>query len=216
VTDLPIIPPEPEAAKPKRKATWFALLLGILALLWAGYLQIQTHKTATDAQGSAASSDNQAKDLASLVQAACAKGGEQAASLGRACPAANEIQSAPPPGPEGATGPIGPPGPPGPEGPKGDTGPVGLSGTPGPPGTPGSDGKAGDRGLDGHDGTQGPQGDPGPQGPRGDQGEPGASGAPGTDGAPPASWTWTDPLTGTVYTCTRSNTNDRAPTYSCS
>lgn len=210
------IPPEPVTAKSRKLTTWLALLAGVLALLWAGYLQVQTHKTATDAQGSAVTSDNQAKDLASQVQAACAKGGAQAASLGRACQTAGEIQAAPPPGPEGATGPIGPVGPQGPEGVQGDTGPVGLSGVPGAPGTPGSDGKAGDRGLDGHDGAQGPQGEPGPSGP---QGEPGASGAPGTDGtdgAPPAGWTWTDPLTGTVYDCTRNNTNDRAPTYQCS
>lgn len=107
----------------------------------------------------------------------------------------------PVPGPAGATGPAGP------QGAKGDTGPAGATGAPGPSGAPGPAGPAGAAG------STGPQGDPGPTGPQGEQGPAGQDGA---DGQPPAGWTWTDPATGTTYTCSRDSASpDSNPAYVC-
>lgn len=78
-------------------------------------------------------------------------------------------------------------------------------------------------------GEQGERGDPGETGPQGERGEPGLQGEPGADstvpgpegpaglpGAPPAAWSWPDPLMPNVtHTCTRSGGTDEAPTYTC-
>lgn len=191
--------------------SWAALALGVLALLWAGYLQLQTRDRADTAQSSAVSSDNQAKDLAAQVQVACAQGGSTAVQLGAACQKAGEIRDQPPPPVPGAQGPIGPPGA---QGERGASGPVGERGEKGDVGEQGAQGQ---QGPSGEAGTAGPKGDTGPAGPAGKdgaQGAPGPSGVPGADGQPPTSWTWTDVL-GVRHDCTRSNTNDRAPTYAC-
>ena len=58
-------------------------------------------------------------------------------------------------------------------------------------------------------------GPPGPSGAVGPQGPTGAAGESGAPGAPPAGWTYRDAL-GLQHTCTRSNTDNSAPTYSCS
>lgn len=214
-------PPEIEngVAKPKRPLLiWIALIIGVLGLLWAGYLQVSTHQDLTN-------SDNAARDLASQVQDECQKGtwkGNPAA-----CSQANQVQAAPTPvAIPGDQGPPGEPGPQGKEGARGMAGPGGPTGPSGAPGEPGSNGVNGNPGTDGSNGENGAQGEPGPTGPQGPPGPPGANGsdgdpgpagmngAPGSNGSPPAGWTWTD-LTGT-HTCTRTNTDDSAPTYGCS
>jgi len=220
VTDYPPLPPDPDEPKSsKRLITWLSLAAGILALCWAGYLQVQSQQTVTDTQGQLSTKDDQAQTLADQVQAACAKGGATAQALGAACTKASEIKDSPAPPIAGPTGPVGPEGPPGPMGATGNKGEPGPQGLPGSAGTPGSEGKAGGEGqagTPGKNGETGPQGEPGVAGPEGPPGAPGENGANGQDGTPPAGWTWTDPLTGTTYDCVRNNTNDRAPTYSCS
>lgn len=62
---------------------------------------------------------------------------------------------------------------------------------------------------------QGPAGPAGPSGADGPSGPPGPTGPSGAPGKPPAGWTYTDRL-GLQHTCTRSNTDDSAPTYNCS
>ena len=216
-------PPEIEngVAKPKRPLLiWIALIIGVLGLLWAGYLQVSTHQDLTN-------SDNAARDLASQVQDECQKGtwkGNPAA-----CSQANQVQAAPTPvaipGDQGPQGPPGEPGPQGKEGARGMAGPGGPTGPSGAPGEPGSNGVNGNPGTDGSNGENGAQGEPGPPGPQGPPGPTGANGkdglpgqngnpgSDGSDGKPPAGWSWSD-LTGS-HACTRSNTDDSAPTYTC-
>ena len=78
MTDRPIKPPpeiEGEVAKPQRQLiTWVALAIGVLALLWAGYLTLSNHFDAQTAQGQATTSDNQAKSLADQIQSQCKAG----------------------------------------------------------------------------------------------------------------------------------------------
>lgn len=78
-------------------------------------------------------------------------------------------------------------------------GPAGPPGLDGPPGAQGADGPAGARGLAGADGTPGADGAAGTPGAPGTPGTPGATGA---TGPAIASWTWTDPTSGVVFTCT--------------
>jgi hypothetical protein len=139
----------------------------------------------------------------------------QGAGLSPVAPAPSEILH----DPRVVTGPKGDPGPAGPPGRAGNPGPQGPTGPAGPSGRPGVAGAAGEPGQPGAPGVPGGKGDPGPGGP---QGEPGPSGPPGKDGsdgregAPPASWTWTDPL-GVRYRCVRDDGSpDSAPTYTCS
>jgi hypothetical protein len=219
VSEFAPLPPDPDRPKSKRRMTWLALIAGILALCWAGYLQVQSQQAVTDTQGQLSTKDDQAQTLADQVQAACAKGGATAQALGAACTKASEIKDTPALPVAGPTGPVGPEGPPGPVGAtgnKGEPGTQGVPGSAGSPGTNGTPGLAGEPGASGSDGQNGAQGEPGPAGPEGPSGASGEDGADGQDGAPPAGWTWTDPLTGTVYDCVRNNTNDQAPTYSCS
>lgn len=201
-------PPEiqGEVARPKRQIiTWIALVIGVLALLWAGWLTVSNHKDAQQAQDQAAS----AKDLAAQVQAACRNGtwkGPQSA-----CTQASQVQQAPPP--TGVQGPPGPPGPQGSEGPRGLNGLPGPSGVPGQPGANGVDGKSGASGSDGEKGAQGPVGPTGAQGPAGEpgpKGDPGAQGAPGPSGpqgpqgpAGEMPQTITFSMDGKTYTCTK-------------
>lgn len=205
-------PPENPDLPAKKTMTWVALVLGVLALVWAGYLQVQNHKKAETATQSATAG----QDLATQVQAACAQGGDVARKLGPICQKAADVKANPAPGPTGDVGPQGPqgdqgpPGVPGVQGPKGDTG---VSGAAGETGVSGPGGDTGATGPTGDTGSQGPKGDTGAQG---DQGDQGPAGTRGSDGAPPAGWTWTDPVTGITYSCTRSNTDDAAPTYNCS
>lgn len=95
------------------------------------------------------------------------------------------------------------------------------------------------------DNCVGPQGETGKTGEKGEKGEKGDKGDPGRPplpeeiagaveafcresgmcqgprGEPPAKWTWTDPgptpsdIDDVTYTCSRSNEDDNAPTYSC-
>jgi hypothetical protein len=196
-------PPEiqGEVAKPKRQIiTWLALLIGVLALLWAGYLTLANHQDAQTAQNQATNSDAQAKSLADQVKAQCEAGtwsGNPAA-----CTQASSIQASPPPEP----------GPAGLQGPKGQTGDPGAVGPQGQIGAGGPPGKTGDQGLDGHDGAQGPQGDKGaagdtgpagPQGPQGDQGAQGPAGPKGDTGSlAPFTFPRDD---GVLITCTPNN-----------
>lgn len=205
-------PPEiqGEVAKPKRQIiTWLALLIGVLALLWAGYLTLANHQDAQTAQNQATNSDAQAKSLADQVKAQCEAGtwsGNPAA-----CTQASSIQASPPPAP-GPAGLQGPQGVPGLQGPKGQTGDPGAVGPQGQIGAGGPPGKTGDQGLDGHDGAQGPQGDKGaagdtgpagPQGPQGDQGAQGPAGPKGDTGSlAPFTFPRDD---GVLITCTPNN-----------
>lgn len=215
MSDRQIQPPpeiQGEVAKPKRQlVTWIALVIGVLALLWAGALSVSNHQAAQDAQGQAANSGNQAKSLADQIQAQC-----QAHTWSgppAACVQASSVQQAPaptpPPGAAGAQGPVGPQGPQGPVGATGAKGDTGAAGATGPTGSGGPPGKQGDQGLDGHNGAKGdtgatgPQGPAGPAGPQGDPGPAGPPGAPGPTGpqGPPPSQFSFDPGTGMI-TCT--------------
>lgn len=99
----------------------------------------------------------------------------------------------------------------------GSTGASGADGAAGVPGSPGAD--ATDAQVtdavaaycDAHSDCAGPAGATGAQGATGDTG---ATGATGPAGSPPQSWSWHDEL-GVLHTCTRSNTDDTAPAYSC-
>lgn len=216
MSDRQIQPPpelQGEVAKPKRQlVTWIALVIGVLALLWAGALSVSNHQAAQDAQGQAANSDAQAKDLAAQVKAACQAGtwsGNPAA-----CSQASSIQASPPPaaGSNGATGPVGPAGPPGPQGLRGQDGKagdrgldghdgaVGATGATGAAGTPGKAGATGDPGPAGPKGDTGPQGPQGPPGATGPTGPQGPTGDTGPQGPPPSQFSF-DPGTGMV-TCT--------------
>src|SRR5581483_11022131 len=90
-------------------------------------------------------------------------------------------------------------GPEGAQGPQGPQGPAGDPGAPGPQGVAGPQGPAGQKGDTGAAGAQGPAGPGGPQ------------------GAPPASWSWPDPVVpGLIHTCSRDAASpDTAPTYTC-
>jgi len=219
---LPIPPPAPLIKPPPSRArlTWAALVIGVLALIGVTLQGFALQKTADTAKGAATASQNQAQSLSQQVTDACAKGGTAAAELGPACANAAGIKATPQPAP--VNGAIGPQGLPGPQGVKGDPGIqglpglVGAHGDPGPVGPPGATGATGPKGdtgatgKAGTDGSQGPQGTPGAAGP---PGATGSTGSTGPQGPPPASWMWTDTL-GT-HTCTRSNTDDSAPTYDC-
>jgi hypothetical protein len=110
---------------------------------------------------------------------------------------------------------------------KGSTGATGATGVQGSTGSAGATGSTGASGADAtdaqvlsavnaycsaHNSCSGPAGAPGATGAKGDTG---ATGADGTDGKPPAAWSWRDEL-GVMHTCTRSNSDDSAPAYSCS
>lgn len=199
-----------EDLKRKRVLNWLALVLGILALLWAGHLQLKTNDAAEQARQSEIAKGAQAQSLADQVRAACDRGGDVARQLGAACQKAADVKATPAP----QAGPQGPQGPMGPEGPPGDT----VTGPQGVPGDPGQDGRIGDTGATGStgkDGAQGPKGDTGPAGPPGPagaDGAPGPQGPPGEPGQSPSSWTFTDSL-GVTHTCTRTSTDPLR--YSC-
>src|ERR1051326_43017 len=188
--------------------TWVALVIGIVALLWAGYLQVQSHNKAQTAEQSATAG----QDLATEVQAARAQGGEVARKLGKLCQQAADVKSNPPPQ-RGAAGAQGQTGPQGPQGIQGIPGPQGVQGPAGPAGPVGG---TGDTGSAGQNGTQGPKGDPGetgPAGPAGPQGEPGPKGDTGPKGDPPEQFTFPDStLPGVYHTCTR---DSGGTTYTC-
>lgn len=194
----------------KKIVNWVALVLGVLALLWAGHLQIRANDATEAARTAEAVQGAQAQSLADQVRAACERGGEVARQLGAACQKAADVKATPAPieGPPGVPGPSGPPGP---EGPKGDT-VTGPQGAPGAPGANGQSGNTGAAGRDGQDGAEGPQGEPGPAGPEGPQGVPGPAGPQGPPGESPSSWTFQDNL-GQTHTCTRTSTDPLR--YSC-
>lgn len=155
-------------------------------------------------------SDNNAAQLADQVAKACADNKALAERQGLNCVQAQEVQNSGPAIIKGE------------KGDKGDQGERGYTGDQGAPGVQGERGFTGNTGERGEPGTIGPKGDAGDKGEKGDpgaKGEPGAQGPKGDEGqngAPPASWTWKDPLTQVTYTCVRSNTDNTAPTYSCS
>jgi hypothetical protein len=189
----------------------FAIMLLVIAYI--GYTSYVNHKNQAATQDLA----TQGQDLATQVKAECAKGGDVARKLGPLCQQAANLEQAPPAvGPTGERGPIGPVGPPGPEGPQGVPGPGGPPGAIGPGGPVGDTGQPGTAGPEGSQGPKGDRGDPGPAGPEGPEGPAGPPGETGDTGAPPAGWSWTDPVTGISYSCVRSNTDDSAPTYNCS
>lgn len=173
------------------------LLAALLALVGVGVLWLIVGGTRSQQQAETAS--RRAQTATTAVERLC----DQVRALGGQCavtPA--EVRQARP----GDIGPIGPQGPPGPPGPMGLTGPAPpclytparCQGAPGDAGTPGV---AGPAGVEGQPGTTGPAG---------------AQGTPGAPGAPPAGWTWTDPL-GATYSCTRDAASpEDAPTYTCS
>lgn len=199
----------PEARKKYQRLTWVAIGLLVVATTWLTYSQVLANiRTA---------------QLAEKVGQVCAQDSDAAVVLADsgACEQAQEVKAAP--GPQGVPGAAGPPGPPGPQGPPGEPGTDGrdgATGAPGPAGVPGMlgpAGPAGEPGANGVQGSPGPPGEQGPPGPAGPAGEPGADGvdgADGEDGRPPVSWTYVDTL-GVERTCTRSNEDDTAPTYSC-
>jgi Collagen triple helix repeat (20 copies) len=204
---------DPQLVRTSSRLARFTFAILIIVVVYIGFASWIGFEQRRSAQGLA----NQGQDLASQVKAECARGGEVAKQLGALCQQAANLEHAPPAqGPTGERGLQGPIGPQGPEGPTGVTGP---SGPPGPIGNTGPVGDTGAKGSDGQSGAQGPagpKGDTGPAGPTGPKGEPGDPGAKGADGKPPAGWTWKDPITGFSYACTRSNTDDNAPTYTCS
>lgn len=157
--------------KQRRTLTWVAVLIGVLALLWAGYLQV---KVSSEKDGAT----NQAQSLADRVTEACRQGGKTAEDLGPACPQATKIQNEPPPP---AAGPKGEKGDPGRNGEPGSPAPVvpGPTGPQGPGGEPGQGGPVGERGPEGPGGPVGPKGDPGQPGAKGEKGDPGEGGEPG-------------------------------------
>ena len=196
---------------------------GLLAIVIAwGAVVATTEKTDVEAQRDSAT--QQVVSLADQIQAECSTG----RLTGLICANAARAKVDPVPGPRGPAGDAGPAGPAGTAGVPGDNGQPGLTGPPGPEGDPGSDGQPGlvgppgetgnpgdtVTGPQGPTGPAGPAGEPGPAGPVGPPGGSGADGGPGTPGAPPAAWTFTDG-DGVTYTCTRSNSDDTAPTYSC-
>jgi hypothetical protein len=164
---------EPQT-KQRRTLTWVAVAIGVLALLWAGYLQV---KVSSEKDGAT----TQAQSLADRVTEACRQGGKTAEDLGPACPQATKIQNDPTPP---AAGPQGERGDPGLKGEPGEPAPIvpGPPGPVGPKGDKGDPGQNGERGPGGEPGTSGPQGEPGDQGQKGDKGEkgdPGEGGQPG-------------------------------------
>lgn len=173
------VDPEPVKSKNVLTRIMFGLLMVIVAwIIWVTVAAIIR-------QNQTESVANSGQDLASEVQAACAKGGDVARQLGKLCQQAADLKATPPPGPSGERGPIGPVGPSGPKGDKGDAIP-GPSGVPGQPGTKGETGTPGDPGTTGQEGTQGdtgPKGDPGETGPAGPPGPEGPTG-PGGEPAP--------------------------------
>lgn len=184
--------------QPKFRA-WTAAAITAAAVVLLGLVFLQTYLSVSDLRGQLARVDAEAGANAEAAQALA----DQVRDLGQV----PRVQ--PPPlvergeqGEQGERGLQGPPGPPG------------QAGQPGPPGRDGQTviGPAGTDGQDGRDGSQGrtgPQGEPGPPGP------PGADGQDGRAGSPPATWSWTDPESGTTYTCSRSGGTDDAPAYSC-
>lgn len=194
------------------------------------------------AQATASVAIGQAQDgkvLASEVAKQCADPAA-AAELGNLCAKASTVAAAPSitvptKGQDGSSGASGAPGR---DGLNGSPGPSGASGRPGTDATgrPGADatGRPGAPGVNatgapgvnatgapgapGKDGVDGKDGAPGKDGTNGvdGTGAPGTSGTSGVDGNPPEAWTWTDPATGVVYTCTRDvDSPATAPTYTC-
>jgi hypothetical protein len=108
-------------------------------------------------------------------------------------------------GPTGAEGAVGA------EGSTGDTGVAGATGSPGADATDTQVEAAVETYCAAHSDCSGPTGATGAQGATGPQGDTGAAGA---NGSPPTSWSWRDEL-GVLHVCTRSNTDDSAPAYSC-
>jgi hypothetical protein len=152
----------------------------------------------------------QAASLAEQIQAECAAGTLTVA----VCQQAAVVAATPIPGPTGPQGIPGQAGEPGTAGEPGPAGSAGPTGEAGEPGVAGTDGRDGLDGRDGTDGVDGRDGDPGPTGPSGEPGPAGADGRDGEDGAPPASFSID--IDEDTYLCSRDNTDDAAPTYSCS
>lgn len=154
-------------------------------------------------------SDNNASQLADQVNKACTDNKILAERQGLNCIQAREVQNSGPAIIKGDKGDQGE------RGYTGDTGPQGFEGVQGQRGNPGPDGAEGDVGPKGDQGDKGEPGNVGPKGDTGPEGQKGADGKDGVDGKPPASYTVREPLSGTILTCTRNNTNDNAPTYEC-
>jgi hypothetical protein len=174
------------------------VIAGMFIWAFVGKLTEADRADSAVAQGKDAQQD--AKTLATGVQAACRKPVVDP-SIKPYCPKANEVINQPlikgdkgdpgepgaqgeqgPPGPSGPSGPSGPPGPSGRPGAAGSSGTDGRPGTPGPPGNDGADGAPGSPGPPGAEGSPGPAGPPGPPGPSGPPGTDGKDGADGTDG----------------------------------
>lgn len=212
----------PPEEKPRRVLVWVAVVIGILALLWAGWLQVKVSTKADNTQSALTAKDNQAQTLADAVSAACRSGGTAASILGQACPQAAKIQNNPSPpgerGPQGVPGVQGVPGAQGVPGVQGVPGAVGSQGTPGTTGVPGANGLNGSQGVQGPKGDAGATGAPGPSGPKGDPGTNGANGTVTAAPQPPDSWTYTEPgvPTSVTRTCTRTNADPANPRYNCS
>lgn len=152
----------------------FGLL--IVVVLYIGIGTWYNLRVQVAAQNQAA----QGQDLASQLQAECAKGLEFYDKHRDLCAKAADLEAKPPPA--GVTqGQKGDRGDPGPRGPQGDTviGPQGPQGEPGPRGPVGD---TGEPGSNGQSGPQGPIGEPGPVGPKGDPGEQGPPGQEGPQG----------------------------------
>ncbi|MGW1676044.1 hypothetical protein [Saccharopolyspora sp. NPDC002376] len=188
--------------QPKIRA-WAAAAITAAAVVLLGYSALQMYSSVAELRGQLAEVDAEAGANAEAAQALAA----QVRELG-------QVPRVEPP----AAGQRGE------RGLQGLTGQRGEQGIPGIPGQPGRDGQQGVPGQSGRDGepgaagAQGEQGLPGQNGKDGKDGQDGADGKDGVDGkdgAPPATWSWTDPKSGTTYSCSRSGGSDDAPAYSC-
>lgn len=189
---------------------WAFLVLALLILGGLGFTVYNQMAATADKNTAQANSQTLAQD----IQTVCATQGKLLVDDRDLCAKAEAVQQKPT---EAIPGPKGDPGTPGRDG---------IDGAPGKdstvPGTAGPAGAAGAAstvpGPEGPPGPQGPQGPPGADslvpGPAGPQGPAGPAGTNGTAGAAPSSFTFTDPKTGTTYTCTPNPPG--SSTYTCS
>ena len=152
------------------------LVLLVGTLVWQSF---QSSMERDEAQTSAATSQQQKKNLAEEVADACQSGQvvKSAAGVDLCARAATIAEQ-----PATVEGPAGPRGLPGLDGVDGADGATGPTGAPGRTGPAGADGTDGTDGLGGEAGLPGAGGVPGPAGPAGKDGAMGASGATGSTG----------------------------------
>lgn len=201
----------------KKKSLIGGALLALVAVLLAVLIfqNFQANIDRDTAQSSAATSQQQKKNLAEEVADACQSGQVIKSVAGvDLCARAATIAQQPVTieGPQGPAGPRGLPGADGDDGEDGAAGSTGKTGSTGKDGSPGAGGTTGLTGASGADGATGPMGPPGPAGKDGTNGAKGEPGKDGSDGISPASIAFTD-ATGTTYSCTPDPPG--SATYTC-